>query len=376
MGGAKPPSERHPLDKEFSMKKKRCSILLAVAALVLLGLALPPSDGRAADVHLTYSIFFPSTHGQAKAADAWAKEVEKRTQGRVKISLFYGGTLTQADQCFDGVLKGISDLGMSCFAYTRGRFPLMEALDLPLGYPNGRAATYVANAFYRRWQPRELNGVKLLYIHAHGPGLLHSVKPIQRLEELKGKKIRSTGLSAKVVSALGAVPVAMPQGGTYEALQKGIVDGTFAPIETLKGWKQAEVVKSTTECDAIGYTTAMFVAMNLQKWQSLPPDVQKIIEQLNEEWIDVHASAWDDLDAQGRRYTLSLGNRIVPLSRAESRRWVKAIAPVVKEYIDANKVNGVDTNKAVRDLQASIQRFSKGKFTSYPQFERAVRGGR
>jgi len=354
------------------MKRKRFALFLTVSAVFLMVMSVTAMDGRAADITLTYSVFFPSTHGQAKAADAWAKEIEKRTQGRVKINLFYGGTLTQADQCFDGVLNGISDLGMSCFAYTRGRFPVMEALDLPLGYPSGQAATYVANGFYRRWQPRELGGVKLLYIHAHGPGLLHSVKPIRTLDELKGKKIRSTGLSAKVVTALGAIPVAMPQGGTYEALQKGIVDGTFAPIETLKGWKQAEVVKSTTEATAVGYTTAMFVTMNLKKWNSLPPDIRKILEQVSEEWIDVHARAWDDLDAEGRRYTLSLGNRIIPLSQAESRRWVKGVAPVVDEYVVASRSQGVNPEKAVRDIQASIKAFGKKKFSSYRQYKLAT----
>jgi TRAP-type C4-dicarboxylate transport system substrate-binding protein len=164
----------------------------------------------------------------------------------------------------------------------------------------------------------------------------------------------------------------MPQGGTYEALQKGIVHGTFAPIETLKGWKQAEVVKSTTESTAIGYTTAMFVAMNLKKWQSLPPDIQKVLEQVSEEWIDVHARAWDNLDAEGRRYTLSLGNRIIPLSQAESRRWVRGVKPVVSEYIDANRTQGVNPEKAVRDLQASIKAFGKKKFSSYRQYKQST----
>lgn len=151
---------------------------------------------------------------------------------------------------------------MSCFAYTRGRLPLLEALDLPMGYPNGMVATLVANDFVKKMQPKELDGVKVLYLHAHGPGLLHTQKPVNSLANMKGMKIRSTGLSAKIVENLGGVSVAMPQGGTYEALQKGVVQGTLAPMETLKGWKQAQVVKYTTDCTNIGYTTAMFVVMN------------------------------------------------------------------------------------------------------------------
>jgi TRAP-type C4-dicarboxylate transport system substrate-binding protein len=233
---------------------------------------------EASTTNLTYSVSFPPTHGQSKAAADWAKEIEKRTNGRVKINVFSSGTLTPADQTYDGAVKGISDIGMSCFAYTRGRFPVMEVLDLPMGYPNGRTAMRVANDFFMKFKPKELDGVKVLYIHAHGPGLLHTLKPVQSLPEMKGMKIRSTGLSAKVVEMLGAVPVAMPQGGTYEALQRGVVDGTFTPIETLKSWKQAEVIKYTTDSSGVGYTTAMFVVMNLKKWNALPKDIQEIFE--------------------------------------------------------------------------------------------------
>src|SRR4030066_1754686 len=120
------------------MKKRWFTIMpvtLLIAVTLLMMAAL--SVAQAATTQLTYSIFFPSTHGQAKAGESWAQETEKRTNGQVKINVLAGGTLTPADQCFDGALKGISDIGMSCFAYTRGRFPVMEALDLPLGYPNG-----------------------------------------------------------------------------------------------------------------------------------------------------------------------------------------------------------------------------------------------
>ncbi len=332
---------------------------LAAASLLAAFFLIPAGSVQAATTTLTYSVFFPATHGQAKAGEAWAREVEKRTNGQVKISVLAGGTLTQADQCYDGVVKGISDLGMSCFAYTRGRFPLMEVLDLPMGYPNGRVATRVANEFFKKFTPKELDGVKLLYIHAHGPGLLHTKTPVANLEHLKGMKIRSTGLSAKVVELLGGVPVAMPQGQTYEALQKGVVEGTLTPIETLKGWKQAEVVKATTDCSGIGYTTAMFVVMNLKKWNALPADVRKTIEEVSAQWIDVHGKAWDQLDEEGRAYSLSLGNTIVPLSASENARWKKAVMPILDGYIKEVSAKGLPAQKAVKEVEEMIKRYGK-----------------
>ena len=341
------------------MKKIAFVLMLMSVFIAMSSLPAIVPNTWSKTISLTYSIFFPPTHGQCQAGISWAKEVEKRTDGKIKIIVFPGGTLTKANQCFDGVEKGISDIGMSCFAYNRGRFPLMEAIDLPLGYPNGQVATHVANEFYEILQPKELDGVKVLYIHAHGPGLLHTKAPVKTLENLKGMKIRSTGLSAKVTQALGGIPVAMPQGATYEALQKGVVEGTFTPIETLKGWRQAEVIQYTTDCFDIGYTTAMFVVMNQKKWNALPKDLQDIIHEINAEWVNVHGNTWDQVDIEGRNYTLSRGNNIIQLSEKENKRWITAVDPIIDEYKQSVAAKGIDGDKVVLKIRELIQKYSQ-----------------
>lgn len=341
------------------MKKSIFIIVMAAVLVVLYSFMAGPSQAEAKTFNLTYSIFFPPTHDQCKAGISWAKEIEKRTNGTVKITVFPAGTLTKANQCYDGVVNGISDIGMSCFAYTRGRFPIMEAVDLPHGYPNGQVATHVANEFYKKMNPKELSDVKVLYIHAHGPGLLHTKRPVKTLDDLKGMKIRCTGLSAKITSALGGVPVAMPQAATYEALQKGVVEGTFTPIETLKGWKQGEVVKYTTNCTSVGYTTAMFVVMNLKKWNTLPKDIQAILEEVSQEWVDIHGKVWDKSDEEGQKYTLSLGNEIIPLSDDESTRWEIAVRPIIDDYIKGTEEKNLPGGKAVSEAKKLIKKFSK-----------------
>jgi len=307
-------------------------------------------------IELNYANFFPPAHIQAKLGESWIKEVEKRTGGKVKITYFPGGALLKGNQIYDGVIKGVADIGMSCFAYTRGRFPAIEAIDLPMGYPSGKVATRVINEFYKKFRPKELDEVKVLYLHAHGPGLLHSKRAVYKMEDLKGLKIRSTGFSAKVAKALGAVPVAMPQGGTYEALQKGVVDATFSPMEVLKGWKQAEVIKYTVECYSIGYTTGMFVVMNKRKWNSLPEDIQKVFKEVSEEWIAKHGDAWDASDAEGRKFTLSLGNKIIPLSASESARWAKAVRPVLDEYVAGVEKKGLPGKEYVEAIRNLIKK--------------------
>ncbi len=235
----------------------------------------------------------------------------------------------------------------------------MAAVDLPHGYPTGRVATRVANEFAKAMAPEELDDVKVLYIHAHGPGLLSTKKPVRTLEDIKGMKIRSTGLSAKIVKALGGAPVAMPQGDTYEALQKGVVEGTFTPIETLKGWRQAEVVDYTTESTGVGYTTSMFVVINLEKWNALPENLRKIMEEVSDEWVGVHGEVWDKSDDEGRAYTLSQGNEIIPLSDEENQRWAKAVQPIIEGYISTTEEKGLPGEKAVSMVKELISKYSK-----------------
>jgi len=310
------------------------------------------STGRVQAVDLTYSTFFPAPHAQAILAVEWAKEVEKRTNGAVKVTVFPGGTLTPANQCYDGVVKGISDVGMSVLSYTAGRFPLMEVIDMPLGYKSGAQVTRLINAFYNKFQPKELDDTKVMYLMGHGPGILNTnKKPVNKLEDLKGLKIRCTGTSSKIVSHLGATPVAMPQTETYDALQKGVVDGVMSPIETAKGWKFAEVVKYHTLNYGSAYSIGFFVVMNKQKWNSLPKDVQATIEKINTEWIEKSARSWEYVDKEGMEYTKSKGNQIITLSKAEDERWAKLVFPILDEYVVAMKAKGLPGEEALKFCQ-------------------------
>ncbi len=338
------------------------------AALLTAGLALgltacKPQGGAAGQetIKLSYSIFFPPTHIQCITATNWAAEIEKRSGGRVKITVYPAGSLTKADQCYEGVLTGISDIGMSCFAYTRGRFPLLEALDLPLGYPNGAAATRIVNDMVRKYQPAELAGVHTLYVHAHGPGVLASKKPVKSMDDLKGLKVRATGLSAKVAGNLGATPVAMSQPETYEALSKGVVEATLCPIETLKGWKQGEVIQYVVESPAIGYTTAMFVVMNKDKWAALPADIQRIFTAVSAEYVAKHGRAWDDADKAGRAFVTELKKEFITPPEAEQQRWKEAVRPILDDYVKLAQGKNLPGDALLKDLQTELAKAGGGK---------------
>ena len=111
------------------------SLILLLSVAVLFFASGPAySQTKEKPTQLSFSNFWPPAFGLSVESVKWADEIEKLTGGRVKITIHHGGTLTTGPNCYEGVLTGISDIGQAPLQYTRGRFPLMEALDLP-GYP-------------------------------------------------------------------------------------------------------------------------------------------------------------------------------------------------------------------------------------------------
>jgi TRAP-type C4-dicarboxylate transport system substrate-binding protein len=299
-------------------------------------------------VTLKYSNFFPTSHANSVIADQWCKEVEKRTKGRVKFNYFPAGTLTSADKTYDSVVRGIADVGASIMAYSRGRFPLFDVVDLPLAYKSGLAASRMANELYKKYRPKELAETQVMYLHAHGPGIMHSKKSVNKLEDVKGMKIKSTGVSAKIVQALGGLPVALPMAEAYEALSRGVVDGILSPNDALKEWKLSEVTAYTTESFGCAYSTCHVVVMNKAKWNSLPKDVQAVIEKINEEWIDKQGKLWDSIGIEGRQFATKQGMRFISLSPDEDARWSKAVRPILDDYVREAKAKGQPGDGALK----------------------------
>ncbi|PKN43200.1 MAG: C4-dicarboxylate ABC transporter substrate-binding protein [Deltaproteobacteria bacterium HGW-Deltaproteobacteria-18] len=327
----------------------RLFLRVATLAFIVLGMSAPTI--AAGPVKLSYSNFFPPTHIQSILAEEWCREVEARSNGQVVIDYYPAGTLTKPKDCYDGVVQRISDIGLSALGYTKGRFPVLSGVDLPMGYTSGAQATALANAVYEQFKPKEFDDVHVLYFHAHGPGKLHTAgKAVTSMDELKGMKIRATGNSASVISALGGSPVAMSMPDSYQSIQKGVVNGGIYPVETNKGWKMGEVVDYLTDTTAVAYTTTFFVVINKDAWASLTPEVQKVLTEVSRDWIPRHGQAWDDSDKEGLEFFLAQqGNAVVTLDPAEAERWTKAMEPIFGEYEAECAKVGAD-GKAVLDF--------------------------
>jgi TRAP-type transport system periplasmic protein len=310
-------------------------------------------------INLKFSSFFPPSHELAKITAEWCKEVEKRTNGKVKVRQFAGGTLNSAPAMYDSVVQGVVDVGNHVLGYTMGKFPLSEALDFPLGYPSGAVATKLVNEYYKKFKPKEFDEVKVMYFHAQGPGILHSKKPINKLEDLKGVKLRTFGSNTEIVSLLGGTPVATPMGDAYDAISRGVAEGLLCAYEALQGWKLGEVIKYSTENYNTAYTATFIVAMNKAKWNSIPAEQQKIIEQINMEWIEKQGKVWNAIDEAGKAYSIKRGNKVIKLSAEEQARWVEKMQPIYDKYVKKMKEKKLPGDEVLKFARAYIKANTK-----------------
>ena len=312
--------------------------------------ALAP-EASAQTIKLKFSCQLPATHVVSKLSQAWCKEVEDRTKGRVKVQLYPGGTLTKPDKIYEGVVNGVSDLGQSLLSYSRDRFPIMSTTGLPLGYTSAKVATGVVNEVYRHFKPKELSDTEVMYLHAHGPGFICTRgKAVARLEDMKGLKVRSQEDGRRIVEQLGGVYVFAVIPAVYGMLQEGKITGATNPLAGLaqSGYRLGEIANHVTAAYSVAYTAPFFVVMNKERWKAFPEEIKTIIREINNEWVPQCGEAWDTMDAEGRRYFLDHGGQIIGLDRNESARWKKAIDPMIQDYARTLDQRGLKGEEIVR----------------------------
>ena len=310
--------------------RKDIGLLLLAATLVFTTYSL--SSG-AEVIKLKAANYLPPTHKMSLLTDAFCQEIKKRTNGRVEITYYPGGTLLSPVKMFNGITTGITDMGLSHIDYTRGRFPVTEVFDLPLGFPSGWVASQMSSDFYNKFKPTEWDAVQVLYLTTSGPLVLHTIaKPVRTLEELKGLKIRATGQMADVVKALGAVPIPLEMPDVYEAMRRAVIDGITVDLSTLKYWKFADVVKYVTADWRLGTGYTFYFVMNKGKWNSLPDDVKKTFTEVAAEVREKQAALWNEMDLEGKDVFSAQGGQVLSLSDAEATRWIKAVEPVILAY--------------------------------------------
>jgi TRAP-type C4-dicarboxylate transport system substrate-binding protein len=253
----------------------------------------------------------------------------------VKITSYSTETLIPSAEIYEGVKEGVADIGLSCFSYTRGQFPVLEVFELPgIVYNDSTAASKIAWEGIQELNPKEVQDTTLMMLFTTGPGHLFTNSPVKNLDDLKGLEIRATGLSAATLTALGATPVAMPQAEAYDSLSKGVVKGNLGPTEILKGWNQAEVTNYITKTPFL-YNTLFFFTMNTDKWNKISEEDQQAILEINQRFFDeVACGLWDKQNEAAFSYAVNeKGLEVIELTAEEMAIWTDMVKPVQDDFV-------------------------------------------
>ena len=306
-------------------------------------------------LELSLSLWSGGEHYHTKAMHAWAKDVETAAKGKVKIIFYPGGTLTKGNQTYNGVEKGISDIGSACNGWSRGLFPLTSVTDLPIPMYTSVQASLATWDFYKKFKPKEWNDVEVLLMFNHGHQFLHTINPVNHFEDIKNLKIRSTGNDAIVMKTLGASPVATSIGEAYISLEKGIINGILCNFGAMKGWNLASLVKNHFDYPMTG--CGFWVAMNKKIFKGLPPDVQQVFKEVSEKHVALIGQAWEKADQDARRYALSLGNSINKVSAEDKKKIQEVCAPILEKYVADMEKKGLPGREALDYFKEALNKY-------------------
>lgn len=299
----------------------------------------------------------------AKALAPWAEKVMADSGGRIKVELYPAMQLGgKPPELYDQAKDGVVDLIWTVIGYTPGRFPTTEAFELPFNMTTGEATSKAFHEFCEKHCAKEFEDVKVIAWHAHGPGLIHSKIPINKLEDMKGLNIRGgSRMINQLLEKLGATPVGMPVPAVPEALSKGVIDATTIPWEVTPSLKVAELVKNHTGFSGKNglYTQTFVFAMNKASYERLPDDLKKVIDANSGiETAAMMGRVMDEGDKIGLEIAQKAGNNIITLDEAETQRWKDTAAPLVEAWEAEMAAKGIDGKALVEEARALIDKYT------------------
>jgi TRAP-type C4-dicarboxylate transport system substrate-binding protein len=332
--------------------------LLAGSLFFLALCGIFPLETNSQTITLKYANFPPAPTFPCVQMERWKTEVEKKTGGKVAVQTFPGSTLLNPKNMFEGVISGTADIGCLAMSYQPGRFPVSEAIDQPVGFSSAKAASLALYDLIEKYSPKEFEQVKIITLFTCPPANIMTIKPVKSLKDLKGLELRVGGTQADIIKNLGGIPVAMPQSDTPEALQKGTVKGHVSSMEVLKDFNYAAYTANATLANL--WVVTFSVVMNKEKWNSLPADVKKVIDDMKREqalwtgtYVDDHVT--EALKWSKEKYKL----QVFDLPAAEKAEVPKLIKPLIDGYVERVTKAGLPGSQIMKDVYALKEKYEK-----------------
>jgi TRAP-type C4-dicarboxylate transport system substrate-binding protein len=335
----------------------KTSLALTLATMAA-ALAAPVA---AQEVTLKVHHFLPaSSFANTLLIQPWCDKIAKESANRLKCQIYpsmqLGGT---PPQLFEQARDGVADVVWTLPGYTAGRFPSLEVFELPFMMQSPEATSKALWDYVQQYSLNtEFKDVKPLAFHVHGDGVFHMTKkPVVTAADLKGLKLRApTRMTNKFIALLGATPVSMPVPQVGDALSKGVIDGAVVPYEVVPAVKIQELVKFHSETDPAEpafYTSTFILAMNKAKYESLPADLKKVIDNNSGQALSGMAGkAFLQADGEGKKLTTKNTTNVI--AKAELDKWKLLAQPLADGWVSDMNSKGANGKQMLDTARALI----------------------
>ena len=319
------------------MKTKKLAVFMFILAGVLISPLLPQTASATESIEIKAATWHPVTHRLTDDAYKWyGNEIEKRTKGKVKFKWFLGGSLVGMFKAYDGIKSGLCDLSYIITALNPNEFILTDGINLPFMADSSSHAAAIAWKMYQEIpeMQKEYKKIKPLAFFSTAAVNIHTKKPApKKIEELKGLKIGTPGpMLIKMIKGLGGSAQQLKGGDIYTALQRGMIDGVFFPDAPLRSYKLTELISHHTIL-SIG-VDVFAVGMNRDKWKSLPPDVQKVFDDIRESAGALFGATLTNESIWVNEELKKRGDEYYYLPDDEKARWKKKLQPIYEGWIE------------------------------------------
>jgi TRAP-type C4-dicarboxylate transport system substrate-binding protein len=342
---------------------------MSLRSLAAAALALAALPALAQEITLKVHHFWaPTAMPPSTLLVPWCDKIAKDSGNRLKCQIYPAMQLGGAPpQLIDQAKDGVADIVWTLPGYTSGRFPLMEVFELPFMSASAEATSQAAWEYFDKYARKEFPGIHMLVVNVHDNGYVHTrEKQVKTMADFKGLKMRApTRQTNKLLGALGATPVAMPLPALADALSKGVVDGYLLPWEVIPSIKAHELTKYDSETDPkmrALYTAVFTLAMNQAKYESLPPDLKKVIDANSGlEVARAFGKQWDASAPPARKLAVDRGNVFYTVPASELANWEKATANLDEEWVKDVTAKGNDGRMLLQSARDLIKKYEVAK---------------
>ncbi|MFC1863303.1 TRAP transporter substrate-binding protein DctP [Thermodesulfobacteriota bacterium] len=306
---------------------------------------------------------FPQQHPMGASHQIWADKIEKDSGGRVKMEHYWSGSLVNMRESYTELLKGVADISEFTGHYVREGFQIEKAMSLLFyGVPTNSEVAYRIYGMLCDKYPQileEFAAAKVMaFFSPPAVDLMTRNKPVRKIENIRGLTLKTSGDMAKVINSLGGEGASMPISQTYMAMQKGTIDGALVGYEGLKSFRFAEVVKYYTILNSATWPSG-HVAMNLDSYNKLPPDIRKIFDDNIDFYGKTMAEQWDNANKAGEEFAKKQGVEFIELQKEELQKFYKAVKSIVLNEAKRLDDMGIPGTKMVNDARGLIDQYVK-----------------